>query len=198
MQQNQRYIVLSWKKNYEHLIKLAKKVKESKFEPNIIVGISRGGLIPSRIISDILDNPNLATIRVEFYKYSKKKLKEPEITQPISRPIDGKKILLIDDVADSGKSLQLVYEHLLQKAKEIRTLTIFYKPWSCLLPDYYLKETRAWIIFPWEYYETVKWIVKKNSDEGGTLEKTKNDLTKMGFDSSIIERFVRELWNAVI
>jgi hypothetical protein len=198
MQQNQRYIVLSWKKNYEHLIKLSKKVKESKFKPNIIVGISRGGLIPSRIISDILDNPNLATIRVEFYKYSKKKLKEPEITQPISTPIDGKKILLIDDVADSGKSLQLVYEHLLKKAKEIRTLTIFYKPWSCLLPDYYLKETEAWIIFPWEYYETVKWIVNKNIDEGRTLEKTKNDLTKMGFDSSIIERFVRELWNAII
>jgi hypoxanthine phosphoribosyltransferase len=198
MQQNQRYIVLSWKKNYEHLIKLSKKVKESKFKPNIIVGISRGGLIPSRIISDILDNPNLATIRVEFYKYSKKKLKEPEITQPISTPIDGKKILLIDDVADSGKSLQLVYEHLLKKAKEIRTLTIFYKPWSCFLPDYYLKETGAWIIFPWEYYETVKWIVKKNIDEGRTLEKTKNDLTKMGFDSSIIERFVRELWNAII
>ena len=70
MQQKQRYTVLSWNKNYEYLIRLAKRINESGFKPDIIVGISRGGLIPSRIISDILDNPNLATIRVEFYKYS--------------------------------------------------------------------------------------------------------------------------------
>lgn len=198
MQQKQRYTVLSWNKIYEHLIKLAKKVNESGFKPEVIVGISRGGLIPSRIISDLLDNPNLASIRVEFYKYSKKKRNKPKITQPISTPIEGKTILLVDDVADSGKSLHLVYEHLLKKAKEIRTLTIFYKPWSCLLPDYYIKETGAWIIFPWEFHETVQWIVNKNISEGGTLEKVKNDLTEMGFDSSIIERFVRELWNVVI
>jgi len=198
MQQKQRYTVLSWNKNYEHLIKLAKKVNESGFNPEVIVGISRGGLIPSRIISDLLDNPNLASVRVEFYKYSKKKRNKPKITQPISTPIEGKTILLVDDVADSGKSLHLVYEYLLKKAKEIRTLTIFYKPWSCLLPDYYIKETRAWIVFPWEFHETVQWIVNKNIGEGGTLEKVKNDLTEMGFDSSIIERFVRELWNVVI
>jgi len=198
MQQKQRYTVLSWNKNYEHLIKLAKKVNESGFNPEVIVGISRGGLIPSRIISDLLDNPNLASVRVEFYKYSKKKRNKPKITQPISTPIEGKTILLVDDVADSGKSLHLVYEYLLKKAKEIRTLTIFYKPWSCLLPDYYIKETRAWIVFPWEFHETVQWIVNKNIGEGGTLEKVKNDLTEIGFDSSIIERFVRELWNVVI
>ena len=108
------------------------------------------------------------------------------------------KILLVDDVADSGKSLQLVYEHLLKKAKEIKTLTIFYKPWSSILPDYYVKETRAWIVFPWEFHETVEWVVKKIIDEGGTLKKVKNDLREMGFDSAIIERFVRELWNAII
>nr|ADQ54389.1 phosphoribosyltransferase [uncultured marine crenarchaeote E37-7F] len=197
MQQKQRYKVLNWNKNYEHLIKLAKKVNESGFKPEVIVGISRGGLIPSRIISDLLDNPNLASIRVEFYEYTKKREK-PKITQPISMPIEGKKILLVDDVADSGKSLQLVYKHLSKKAKEIRTLTIFYKPWSCLQPDYYIKETRAWIVFPWEFYETVRWIVNKTIDEEGTLEKVKNNLTEMGFDSSIIERFVRDLWNGAI
>ena len=198
MQQKQRYTVLSWNKNYEYLIRLVKRITESGFKPDIIVGISRGGLIPSRIISDLLDNPNLASIRVEFYKYSKKKRNKPKITQPISTSIEGKKILLVDDVADSGKSLQLVYEHLLNKAKEIRTLTIFYKPWSSILPDYYVKETRAWIVFPWEFHETVEWVVKKNIDEGGTLKKVKNDLREMGFDSAIIERFVRELWNAII
>ena len=135
---------------------------------------------------------------MEFYKYTKKKRNKPKITQPISTPIEGKIILLVDDVADSGKSLHLVYEHLLKKAREIRTLTIFYKPWSCLQPDYYIQETRAWIVFPWEFHETVKWIVNKNIGEGGTLEKVKNDLTEMGFDPSIIERFVRELWNVVI
>jgi hypoxanthine phosphoribosyltransferase len=195
MQQKQRYRILSWNENYDYLIKLANKVNESGFKPEVIVGISRGGLIPSRIISDLLDNPNLANIRVEFYAHTKKKRNKPKITQPISTSIEGKKILLVDDVADSGKSLHLVYEHLLKTAKEIRSLTIFYKPWSCLHPDYYIKETKAWIVFPWEFHETMQWIVNKTIDEGGTLEKVKNDLTEMGFDASIIEQFVRDLWN---
>ena len=135
---------------------------------------------------------------MEFYEYSKKKRNKPKITQPISTSIEDKIILLIDDVADSGKSLHLVYNHLLKKAREIRTLTIFYKPWSCLLPDYYLRETRAWIVFPWELHETVKWIVNRNISEGGTLEKVKTDLIKMGFNTSIIERFVKDFWNEVL
>ena len=54
MQQKQGYKILSWTQNYEYLIKLANKVNESGFKPEVIVGISRGGLIPSRIISDLL------------------------------------------------------------------------------------------------------------------------------------------------
>lgn len=197
MQQKQPYKVVSWNANYEYHIQLVKKVTESGFNPEVIVGISRGGLIPSRIISDLLNNSNLASIRVEFYTYTKKTRMKPKITQPISTSIEGKKILLIDDVADSGKSLQLVYKHLLKEAKEIRTLTIFYKPWSCLKPDYYLEETRAWIVFPWEFYETMQWFVNKNKMEGQTLGKVKTALIEMGFDETIMEKFVKDLWIGV-
>lgn len=194
MQQKQRYMILSWPTMYKYLIKLAKQVSESGFIPELIIGIARGGLIPSRIISDLLDNPHLASVRVEFYENTQKKMNQPKITQPLSAPIEDRQILLVDDVADSGKSLHLVYEHCVKKAHEVRTLTIFYKPWSCIQPHYYLKETRAWIVFPWEFHETIKWIVQKKKRESKTLEQVINDLTKMGFDLSISERFTRDLW----
>jgi len=195
MQQKQRLEVLSWNQVHEFLIELAKKVNESGFSPDVIVGISRGGLIPSRILSDLLDNPNLASVRVKFYLNINKKIKEPVITQPISAPIEGKTILIVDDVADTGKSLHLVYEKLWERANRTKTLTLFYKPWSCFKPDFYARETSAWIIFPWELYETVKWLGRNIIWEGTVLKEVKEELIRTGFNPSIVKRFVRDLWN---
>jgi hypoxanthine phosphoribosyltransferase len=190
----QRFNVLSWNQVYELLIELAERVEESGFSPNIIVGISRGGLVPSRILSDLLDNPELAIIRVRSYLDLTEKMEEPIVTQPVSAPVEGKSVLIVDDVADTGESLRLVYERLRGKAKETGTLTMYYKPWSCLKPDFYAMETRSWIVFPWELHETVKRLGGKIIEGGGTLEGVKAELIRTGLASSIVERFVGELW----
>ena len=195
MHRKQRFEVLSWNQAYEMLIELAKNVKESGFNPDLIVGISRGGIIPSRILSDLLDNPNLASIQVKFYLDPNKKMKEPKLNRPVSLPVDGKFILIVDDVADTGETLRFVYEKLWEKAKGTRTLTLYFKPWSCLKPDFYAMETNAWIIFPWELHETVKWIGSKLMEEGRTLKEVKVNLIRTGLDPTIVERFVKDLWN---
>jgi len=195
MQRKQRFEVLSWDHVYELLIELAKKVNESEFNPDVIVGISRGGLIPLRILSDLIDNPNLASIRVKFYLNINKTIREPVITQQISAPVEGKTLLIVDDVADTGESLRLVYEKLYRKTKGTKTMTLFYKPGSCIEPDFYARKTSAWIIFPWEFHETIKWLGSKIIEEGRTLKEVKIELIRTGLDPSIVERFVRDIWN---
>ncbi len=141
--------------------KLSKKILEN-YKPDIIIGIIRGGLVPTRLISDLMHNKNLATVRVESYCGIGKR-KKPKITQPLTVEVKNKKILLIDYISDSGYSLKECIEYLKKfKPDEIRTATLHYKPGSIFIPDYYIEETDKWIIYPWERNETKKELEEKN------------------------------------
>jgi hypoxanthine phosphoribosyltransferase len=122
------------------------------FMPDIIVGISRGGLVPARIISDILGVREVAILSVRFYSGIGKTEGKPAITQDISLDIRGKRILVVDDVADSGKSLLFAMERL-KEAREVKTATLHHKPGSAFRPDYFVSSTTAWIVYPWEIHE---------------------------------------------
>ncbi|PVX25165.1 MAG: hypothetical protein CW716_08530 [Candidatus Bathyarchaeum sp.] len=118
---------------------------------------------------------------------------EPNLTQPVSLPVKDKKVLVVDDVADTGESLKLVTAHLKEQgASEIRIATIYYKPWSITVPHYYEKETCLWVIFPWERKEAVTKVAEKLRSEGKTLENVKEKLISSGLDKEVVERFIKE------
>ncbi len=189
------YEVPTWGELYKMTIELADKVKESRFQPEIIVGVSRGGWTPARVMSDLLDNPNLANVRVQFYEDIYRTSEEPQITQPVSVPVKGKRVLVVDDVADTGKSLKLIREKLLEDgAAEVRIATIFFKPWSITRPDFYVKTTDAWICFSWEWYESVKKIGGKLRSEGKPLPLIEEFLVSIGMEPFIVRKFVREIF----
>jgi hypoxanthine phosphoribosyltransferase len=180
----------SWTTIYRLIQKLVDDIQKSKFNPDIIVGISRGGWIPARIISDLLENPNLANVSTEFYTQIGETKCEPTITQPVSVSVKDKKILLVDDVADTGKCLKLVCLHLKKKgAAEIKIASIYYKPWSIVIPDYYKKETQLWIVFPWEIKETVRKIIEKFKGPKKAINEIKKKLIQLGLDSNIVKTF---------
>ncbi len=185
--------VPTWNKIYAMLLSQAEKIRKSGFKPNIIVGITRGGWIPARILSDLLEIPDLATVRVEFYLGVAETLNEPALTQGVSAGVSGKKALVVDDVADTGKSLQLAKEHLLrQGAAEVRIATLYYKPFSVIKPDYYEMETRRWVVFPWDMKETARKIVEKHQDKSAiNLETAK--LVKAGLPKQLVETFLKEV-----
>jgi hypoxanthine phosphoribosyltransferase len=133
----------SWDEIYDMLLALADMIRRDGFSPNVIVGVSRGGWPPARVMSDLLGNVELANVRVEFYRGVAETGSKPIITQPLSMPVKGKKVLIMDDVADTGKSLELVKKHVLEhKVSEVKIATIYYKPWSIIMPDYYIRVTR--------------------------------------------------------
>ena len=185
----------SWDQIYELLLNLACTVRRTGFKSEIIVGVSRGGWPPARVMSDLLENPRVANVAAEFYIGVAETKGKPVITQPVSVSVKGKKVLVVDDVADTGESLRLVRSHLEEQgATEVKTATIYYKPWSVIIPDYYEKETRSWIIFPWERKETVRKIVEKCKRQGNSIEKAKEKLVSSGLEHKLVERFIREIF----
>lgn len=176
------------------LLSLAKQIKSSGYKPDIIVGISRGGWPPARIMSDLLENSHVANMRVEFYKDIGVRSKKPEITQPVTAEVTGKRVLVVDDISDTGHSLKAVANHLKRKkTREVKVCTIYLKPHSVFRPDYYAKTTRKWIIFPWERLEAVRLIAKRFGRGRAKLSTVIGELK----DSGMSSRLVRQIWSVL-
>jgi hypoxanthine phosphoribosyltransferase len=188
-----KFEVPTWNQIYEMLLSQAEKIRKSDFKPDIIIAIYRGGWLPARVLSDLLET-RLANVSAEFYVGVAETRNEPVLTQGVSAVVTDKKVLIVDDVADTGKSLKLVKEHVLQQgAKEARTATMYYKPWSLVKPDYYEKETRLWIVFPWEMRETIRKIVEKRRENRASIEEETAKLVKAGLPKQLAERFLKEM-----
>ncbi len=184
----------TWDQIYEMLLDLAERVRKDRFLPDIILGISRGGWPPARVMSDLLGTAELANVKVEFYVGVAETKKEPVITQPISVSVKSKDVLILDDVADTGQSLRLVKNHVTkQRARAVKTATIYYKPWSVIVPDYYEKQTRRWVVFPWERKETIRSLIKESKEKGLPIKRSISKLIEGGLDRSLVERFVKEV-----
>ncbi len=189
-----KFEVPTWNQIYNMLLHLANKIRKDGFKPDIIVGVSRGGWPPARVLSDLMDNPNLANVKAEFYLGVAETKEKAVLTQPVSTSVAGKKVLVVDEVADTGKSLKLVKEHIIENgATEVKIATIYYKPWSIVKPDYYEKETSRWIVFPWEIKETIKKILKKCNRKRKSVKVELAQLNEAGISAGLIQRFLKEI-----
>lgn len=189
-----KYEAPSWNYIYELCIQVADLIRISGYKPDLLVAISRGGWVPGRILSDLLDNPNIATIKVEHYIDIYKTHMKPKITQPLPIDVKGKKILLIDDIADSGKSLKLVKEHLIEQgAADVKICALYYKPWSIVTPDFSVRMTDAWICFPHEIFETMKKIYLRLKKRGKSRREIEAELVRIGIKPLIVRKFMSQI-----
>jgi hypoxanthine phosphoribosyltransferase len=187
------YEVPTWNQIYEMLIYQAQKIKTQNYKPDLIVAIARGGVVPARILSDLLETPNLSFMQIEFYTSINQTLQEPILKQTLATNVTGKKILLIDDISDTGKSLQLAKNHLQhQGAIEIRTATLYGKPQSITIPDFYEKQTTDWVVFPWDIKETLRKIVH-NPLGKRILNQELAKLVKAGLPKQLSEKLIKDL-----
>ncbi len=190
----EKYEAPSWDYIYELCVQVADQIKRSGYKPELLVAIARGGWIPGRVLSDLLENPNVATIRVVYYTDIYKTSAEPDITQPLPVEVKGKKILLIDDMADSGKSLKFVKEHLIERgAADVKICSLYYKPWSIVSPDFCVRRTDAWVCFPHEIYETMKKIASKLKAKGRSRQEIEAELMRIGIKPSIVRKFIPQI-----
>jgi hypoxanthine phosphoribosyltransferase len=177
-----------WTEIISFLMQLAPKITQERKSIDTIISIGRGGYCPSRILADILNIHTIYNINVGYYVDKKEKKRAPAITQPLGVKLKGKHVLICDDVSDSGDSLMLVKNHLEKLGcASITTLTIYIKKWTKLIPDYYAKETEAWIIFPWEHIETLDKLNTIFTNEGLSQDEIKAKFLSIGFDQISID-----------
>ncbi|MDE1564729.1 phosphoribosyltransferase [Actinotignum sanguinis] len=143
--------VLTWERFGEVTRELARDIWDSGYRPDIIVSVARGGLLPAGAIAYALDLKSMLVLNVEFYTGIGVTLKDPRLVEPSGdvRGMAGKKVLIVDDVADSGRTLRFVKELCEEYATEIRVAVLYEKSRSVLKPDYAYLHTDSWIAFPW-------------------------------------------------
>ena len=186
-----RFLHVSWDDIQRMSEKLAEMVARSGFKPDVVVAVSRGGFAPARIVCDFLDVKNLASVKIDYYTSVGVRGKEPVIVYPLNADVRGLRVLIVDDVADSGHSLQKAKAHVEELgASEVRTATLHYKPWSVIRPDYYVDETEDWIVYPWEVAETVRELRSKLESEGLGRSEVVEKLVYYGFDRKVVERIL--------
>ncbi len=183
------YEIVSWDQSYQMTFYLFEKMTEDNFYPEIIVGIARGGWIPARLLADFYGNRRTANIKIEFYNNTSRATDNPIITQEISEKVEDKIVLIVDDVADSGKSLMAAIEHIkVMGAREIRTATLYYKKHSIIKPEYYIKETKSWIVYPWEYGEFAAFQYDQ-LNEKMSIKEIRRKLKDIGIPPPLVNAF---------
>jgi hypoxanthine phosphoribosyltransferase len=184
----QKYVAPTWDKVYEMLLDIALKIRASGFKPDFIVGVSRGGWAPGRVLSDLLENAHTVNIKIEFYVGIGRTTRKPVVTQPLTADIAKSNVLVVDDVADTGESLKVALEHVVSKGAAItRTATVYYKPHSIFKPDYFAESTSDWIIFPWERLEATKLLIQEARTQGRDLDRVRKTLKQCGIQDETID-----------
>ncbi|HEX3290675.1 MAG TPA: phosphoribosyltransferase family protein [Gaiella sp.] len=143
--------VMSWGDLGTATRELAEQVAADAYEPDMILAIARGGLLVGAGLGYALSVKNVYTMNVEYYTGVDERLEVPRILPPAPDFVDlhDARILIADDVADTGHTLESVQEFCAGKVGEVRIGVFYEKPHSVVACDYVWKRTDRWIDFPW-------------------------------------------------
>lgn len=138
---------------FDHDIKfLTKQLSESKFVPDLIVGLMRGGVIPAIHLSHKLDCPVSA---IEWSTRDAKVTDKKQLDKIAIMAEHGKKVLVIDDIVDSGKTMREIKERMFDTKDNVKYASLWFNPSQSVTVDFYCNiidraVDERWIIFPWE------------------------------------------------
>lgn len=143
--------VMRWDELGSGARELAEQIVAGDYVPDIVLAIARGGLLLAGAIGYALDVKNVFTMNVEFYTGVDERLEMPMILPPVPDLIDLEeaKVLIVDDVADTGRTLLLVKDFCAGKVGEVRCAVLYEKPHSEVRCEYVWRRTDRWIDFPW-------------------------------------------------
>jgi uncharacterized protein len=143
--------ILSWERFGVASRELAGAVHVDGYRPDLVLSIARGGLLVGAALGYALSVKNTWTMNVEFYTGVDERLDVPMILPPVPELIDleSARMLIADDVADTGETLALVKEFCAGKVADVRCAVLYEKPRSAVRCEYVWRRTDRWIDFPW-------------------------------------------------
>jgi len=177
--------LVSWEEVVEWCRKLAEAIKKSKWTPDLVVAIARGGYVPARLLCDFLDIHDLVSVQVLHWGRAAEITAKAHVKHPFTLNADGKKILIVDDICDTGDSIIVAREFIKEnwKPAEIRVATMqWISSVAKIKPDYYVDEVKEWVWYqyPWTRLEDtinfIEKIVTEVKEKEGKTEWSKDEI----------------------
>lgn len=188
---------MTWE-GFDKLSKIvAKKIVESNYIPDVVIGLARGGWVFSRILCDHIGVKDLLSLKVEHWGITASPDGEAKLKYPLNTNLTDKQILVVDDITDTGESMLKAIEHIKSlKPSTIKTAVLLHIEGSKFVPDYFAEEiTWRWVVFPWNFIEDMCNILPKAmqfSEDELDIDLTKESL-KNNFKIDINEEIIQEI-----
>jgi hypoxanthine phosphoribosyltransferase len=149
--------IMTWQDLGVGARELAHQIVDDGYEADMVLSIARGGLLVGAALGYALGIKNTFAMNVEYYTGIDARLEMPMLLPPVPDLVDfaETRVLIADDVADTGATLALVKEFCEGKVAEVRCAVLYEKPHTTINCEYVWRRTDSWITFPWSAEEPV-------------------------------------------
>ncbi len=177
--------IMDWNYFYKLAKQVADKINSSDYKPEIIIGLARGGWVLARILCDLVGVKDLISLKVEHWGITATPDGTAKLKHPINVDLTGKKVLVVDDISDTGESMRVAVEYIKTlNPSEIRTASLQHLTCSKFRADYVGEVLPwRWVIFPWNFTEDMCTLIPKvckrlriSGDEDGDVSRIKDKL----------------------
>jgi len=195
--------LVTWNEFYDLAKYLSRLIKSSGWRPDLVVAIGRGGYVPARVVCDFLVHDLLTSMKVEHWGIAAQKKDEAMVRFPLATGVSGQKVLIVDDVTDTGDTLTTAVGYVESLGpKETRTAVLQHKTCSEFEPDYYAEKVSEWrwIIYPWAVHEDLVGFTERvlnGSDLPLSADQIRADL-KRRFDIDVENERMAEILEDVV
>ncbi|MFB0543785.1 MAG: phosphoribosyltransferase [Candidatus Bathyarchaeia archaeon] len=162
--------IMDWDFFYDLAKRVAGRIKEAGYQPDIIVGLARGGWALARVLCDFLGVKDLVSLKVEHWGITATPDGKAKLKYPFNIDLGGRRVLVVDDITDTGESMRISVEYVeTLNPLEVRTAALRHITGSKFTPDYFAEEISwRWVIFPWNYTEDLCNLVSRVREKGTT------------------------------
>ena len=178
---------------------VAAQVRERSAVPSTIVGLTRGGWVPARLLADRLGVKRIVSLRAQHWGVTATPTGDAQLTEGLSGTVEGLHVLVVDDITDTGDSLALAVAHVRDaRPARVESATFLHITHSKFAPTYFAEEIPrdrwVWVVFPWNYWEDLTALALRAVEVGQGIDRVRATLRdRCGLDvpRADLERLAR-------
>jgi len=197
MEQDFKARIVSLQEVYWKSYELAREIMKTSESFDIVIAVARGGMLPGRLICDFLNIKRLSSLQIRHYESGGEQMERAEILDPVRVELEGKRVLLIDDVNDTGKTLRAAVDHLRSKLPSIlKTAVLHEKKNELFEADFTGEKLKKWkwLVYQWAATEDILEFLKKDGmlhSDPETMRKHLADTYGLEVDKRILDGILK-------
>lgn len=184
------FALLTWSDLDVLTRRLAHAVRSSERQYDRVLALAQGGLTMARHFVDLTAIPKLSSCQISFYKGIGETNAEPSLIQPVTVPLVGERVLILEDLVDTGATVAFARDYVKEEgAAVVDIAALIQKSHTQVEPDFVVETIDRWIIYPYETHETIRELSQRWQQKGWTQEQRTAALSEIGFDPDDISVF---------